>query len=88
MIDQIAKEELIRARLDHLGFDLTRAGFGWIVRDRREKLGIPALQPTHSQNLDTIVALGRAKSAAARDGEAARRAVSRKVGAIRPPYRG
>jgi hypothetical protein len=57
MTDQTLKEELIRARLSHLGFDLTKDGFGWIVRDRREKLGIPALQPTHGQNLDAIVAL-------------------------------
>jgi hypothetical protein len=49
------KEELIRGRLSDLGFDLTKDGFGWMVRDRREKLGIPALQPTHGQNLDTIV---------------------------------
>jgi hypothetical protein len=61
MIDQTLKEELIRARLSHLGFDLEKDGFGWMVRDRREKLGIPALQPTHGQNLDSIAQLFQIK---------------------------
>jgi hypothetical protein len=52
LIDQTLKEELIRARLSHLGFDLEKDGFGWIVSDRREPLGLPALQPTRCQNLD------------------------------------
>jgi len=54
-------EELIRARLSSLGFDLEKDGFGWMVRDRREKLGIPALQPTHGQNLDSIAQLFQIK---------------------------
>ena len=61
MIDQTLKEELIRARLSHLGLDLEKDGFGWMVRDRREKLGITALQPTHGQNLDTIAKLFQIK---------------------------
>jgi len=36
VIDQTLKDELIRARLSHLGFDLEKDGFGWMVRDRRE----------------------------------------------------
>jgi hypothetical protein len=61
MNDQTLKEELIRARLSHLGFDLEKDGFGWMVRDRREKLGITALQPIHGQNLDSIAKLFQIK---------------------------
>ena len=57
MIDQTLKEELIRARLSHLGFDLEKVGFDYIIRDRREKLDMPAFQPTKWANLDEIVAL-------------------------------
>jgi len=32
-----------------------------MVRDRREKLGITALQPTHGQNLDSIAKLFQIK---------------------------
>ena len=59
MIDQTLKEELIGARLSHLGFDLEKDGFGWMVRDR--KPGITALQPTHGQNLDSIAKLFQIK---------------------------
>jgi hypothetical protein len=53
----VLKEELARARLSHLGFDLEKAGFGYIVRDRREHLGMAALQPTHCQDLDSVIHL-------------------------------
>jgi hypothetical protein len=51
------KEELIRARLSHIGFDLEKEGFGYVVRDRRELLGMPVLQPTHCQDLDSVIDL-------------------------------
>ena len=44
VIDRILKEELIRVRLSHLGFELEKNGFGWIVRDRWEHRDMPALQ--------------------------------------------
>jgi hypothetical protein len=56
-MDHVDKEELTRARLNQLGFDLEKAGFGYIVRDRREHLEMPALQPTHCQNLDSVIDL-------------------------------
>jgi hypothetical protein len=37
------KEELVRARLNDLGFSLEKDGFGYIVLDRREHLDMPAL---------------------------------------------
>ena len=44
MIDPPAlKEELVRARLNDLGFSLEKDGFGYIVLDRREHLDMPAL---------------------------------------------
>jgi hypothetical protein len=56
-MDRVLKEELTRARLSHLGFDLEKAGFGYIVRDRREHLEMPALQPTHCQDLESVIDL-------------------------------
>jgi hypothetical protein len=56
-MDHVHKEELIRGRLSRLGFDLEKAGFGYIVRDRREHLEMPALQPTHCQDLDSVIDL-------------------------------
>jgi hypothetical protein len=56
-MDRVLKEEVTRARLSHLGFDLEKEGFGYIVRDRREHLEMPALQPTHCQNLDPVIDL-------------------------------
>ena len=56
-MDHILKEELTRARLSHIGFDLEKEGFGYIVRDRRENLQMPALQPTHCQDLDSVIDL-------------------------------
>jgi hypothetical protein len=59
MIDRIVKEEIVRARLSRLGFDLERepGGFDWIVRDRRVSTAMPALQPTRAGDLDTILEL-------------------------------
>jgi hypothetical protein len=49
MVDRPEREELIRAHLSYLGFDLERelGSLDWIVRDRREGHGVlRALQPT------------------------------------------
>jgi hypothetical protein len=54
--DNALKEEVIRARLNHLGFDLEKEDFGYIVRDRREHL-VPALQPTRRQDLNSVIDL-------------------------------
>jgi hypothetical protein len=56
-MDHVDKEELTRARLSHLGFELEKAGFGYIVQDRREHLEMPALQPAHCQDLDSVIDL-------------------------------
>jgi len=50
-----AKEKLIRARLSDLGFELERDGFDYSIRDRREKHGLPALQPTRCRDLEMII---------------------------------
>jgi hypothetical protein len=55
MTDPALKEELIRARLSHLGFDLERDGFDYSIRDRREGKQLPSLQPTRCRDLDTII---------------------------------
>jgi hypothetical protein len=50
MIDRTLKEEVVRARLSKLGFDLERdpGGLDWIVRDRREgKEGMKAVPTGH-----------------------------------------
>jgi hypothetical protein len=54
--DNALKEDVIRARLHHLGFDREKEGFEYIVRDRREHL-VPALQPTRCQDLDSVIDL-------------------------------
>ena len=57
-MDLILKEELIRARLSELGFDLERepGELDWIVRDRREwKEFMKAVPATRCQELDTII---------------------------------
>ena len=54
----ILKEELIRARLGELGFELQRepGGLDWIVRDRREgKEFMKAVPATRCQELDTVI---------------------------------
>ena len=63
-VDLEPKEELIRARLNHLGFDLEREPGGryWIVRDRRE--GNESMKPitgTRIRELDVIVEFFRLK---------------------------
>jgi hypothetical protein len=57
-MDLILKEELVRARLGELGFDLERepGGMDWIVKDRRE--GKEYMQPvpsTRCASLDTVI---------------------------------
>ena len=57
-MDLILKEELICARLSHLGFDLERepGGFDWIVSDRREgKEFMKAIPATRCRDLDTVI---------------------------------
>jgi hypothetical protein len=57
-MDPVLKEELIRARLGELGFDLERepGGLDWIVRDRRErKEFMKAVPATRCHGLDTII---------------------------------
>ena len=53
------KEETIGARLNHLDFDLERepGGVDGLSRDRRAATAMPALQPTKSGDLDSIVEL-------------------------------
>jgi hypothetical protein len=51
------KEEMTRAWLNHLGFDLERAGTEYIVQDRREHRDMPALPPTRCQSLHSIIDL-------------------------------
>jgi hypothetical protein len=60
MISQTLKEELIREKLNLLGFELERDDFGWIIRDRREQLDMPdmpALKPIKFPHLDSILDL-------------------------------
>jgi hypothetical protein len=63
-VDLELKEELIRARLSHLGFDLEREPGGryWIVRDRREgNESMKVITGTRIRELDVIVELFRLK---------------------------
>ena len=59
MADRPDQEELIRARLSYLGFDIEReGGLDWIVRDRREGHGVlRALQPTKCHSLQSVTDL-------------------------------
>ena len=60
MEDRPDKEELIRAHLSYLGFDLERelGTLDWIVKDRREGHGVlRALQPTKCQSLQSVIDL-------------------------------
>jgi hypothetical protein len=57
-VDLELKEELIRARLSRLGFDLEREPGGryWLVRDRREgKEFMKAIARKRIRELDVIV---------------------------------
>ena len=55
MIDEKAKEKLVRAQLSDLGFELERDGFDYGIRERREKHDLPTLQPTKYRDLEAII---------------------------------
>lgn len=57
MIDEKAKEKLVRAQLSDLGFELERDGFDYGIRERREKHDLPTLQPTKYRDLEAIIEL-------------------------------
>jgi hypothetical protein len=57
MIDRKEWEGVIRERLRHLGFDLTRDGFDYLVSDRRMDRGLAAMPPTRCQELEGVIEL-------------------------------
>ena len=52
------REQIAKALLAGLGFELGREGARYVARDRREQLGLPgALQPVVSGSLGSLLAL-------------------------------
>jgi hypothetical protein len=55
MIDRNEWEGVIRERLSHLGFELKRDGFDYLISDRRLDRGLPAMPPTRCHQLETVI---------------------------------